>query len=95
MIDDNNDGHNDNDENRDGSAARPAVVVDGFSVDLGAMILGREWSETLADLCRDGTVAITTDRALDPEYGWVLLSRTEVTNPEVFGSTGYVQVLRR
>ena len=67
----------------------------GFSEALGAMILDSSWSRMLAEQCVDGCVVITTDRALDPKHGWVLLDRRDVSNPDVFGSTGYVQVLRK
>jgi hypothetical protein len=64
-----------------------------FSPELSALILDAEWSELLGRTCRPGCVAITTDRALDPMYGWQLLQRIDVDNPEVFGSTGYIHVL--
>jgi hypothetical protein len=68
--------------------------TDGFSQELRAMILDREWSELLANSCQKGCVVVTTDRALDPRHGWELLDRLDVDNREVMGSTGYVQVLR-
>jgi hypothetical protein len=68
--------------------------TDGFSEELGAMILDQQWSELLANLCRKGCVVITTDRVLDPRDGWQLLDRLDVDNREVMGSTGYIQVLR-
>jgi len=68
--------------------------TNGFSEELGAMILDRQWSELLANSCRKGCVVITTDRALDPQHGWELLDRLDVDNREVMGSTGYIQVLR-
>jgi hypothetical protein len=64
-----------------------------FSPELGAMVLDKEWSE-LFKYCRVGSVAITTDRALDPAHGWELVDRLDVENPEVFGSTGYIHVRR-
>jgi hypothetical protein len=64
-----------------------------FSPDVGALILDAEWSEWLSNNCRQGCIAITTDRALDPTYGWKLLKRINVDNPKVFGSTGYIHVL--
>lgn len=66
-----------------------------FSPDLGAMILDPEWSQLLSEACSEGCVVITTDRALDPAHGWNLIDRLDVENPEVFGTTGYVQVLLR
>uniref|UniRef100_A0A7S4MCR6 DOT1 domain-containing protein n=1 Tax=Odontella aurita TaxID=265563 RepID=A0A7S4MCR6_9STRA len=69
--------------------------VDGFSVELGALILGEEWSKMLAEYCRSGCAVVTTDRALDPSYGWELVDRQDVENPEVFGSTGYIHILRK
>lgn len=68
--------------------------TNGFSQELCAMILDREWSELLANSCQKGCVVITTDRALDPRHGWELLDRLDVDNREVAGSTGFVQVLR-
>lgn len=68
--------------------------TDGFSEELGAMILDQQWSQLLANSCRKGCVVITTDRVLDPRHGWQLLDRLDVDNREVMGSTGYIQVLR-
>jgi len=61
-----------------------------FSVDLGAMVLSDEWNQLFSTCCRSGTIAITTDRALDPTQ-WNLLHSIEVENPEVGGSMGYIQ----
>jgi hypothetical protein len=72
-----------------------AFSAKSFSPELGALILDPEWSSLLSQSCKNGCVAITTDRALDPAYGWELVNRLDVENPEVFGTTGYVQVLRR
>lgn len=66
----------------------------GFNEEWGAMILGSEWSLMLAQACRPGCVVITTDRALDPKDGWVLVDRLDVENREVMGSTGFIQVLQ-
>jgi hypothetical protein len=63
-----------------------------FSPELGALVMDREWSELLGQSCSSGCVAITTDRALDPAYGWVLVDRMDVENPDVFGTTGFVHV---
>lgn len=65
-----------------------------FSPDLGALILDPEWSCLLSQSCSVGCVAITTDRALDPAYNWELVDRLDVENPEVFGTTGYIHILR-
>lgn len=72
-----------------------AFSAKSFSPELGALILDREWSEFLGESCSPGCVAITTDRALDPAYGWDLVDRMDVENPDVFGTTGFVHVLRR
>ncbi|CAB9501196.1 expressed unknown protein [Seminavis robusta] len=65
----------------------------GFSEQLGAIVMSREWNELLSQTCRPGTIVITTDRCLDPMYGWKLLDRLDVDNREVMGSTGYIQIL--
>lgn len=65
-----------------------------FSPELGAMILDPGWSRLLSESCRNGCVAITTDRALDPAFGWELVDRLDVANQEVFGSTGYIHILK-
>ena len=65
---------------------------DGFDVDIGAMVLAKEWSQLLADVCKSGTVVITTDRALNPVHGWSLNHTLEVENPSLIGSTGYVSI---
>jgi hypothetical protein len=70
-------------------------TTDHFSIELKAMILDRQWSELLANVCCNGCIVITTDRALDPAYGWELVDRLEVDNREVMGSIGYIQILRR
>jgi hypothetical protein len=63
-----------------------------FSPEVGALILDPEWSDLLGKACQPGCIAITTDRALDPLYGWKVLEIIDVQNPEVFGSTGYIHV---
>ena len=68
-------------------------ATSGFSPELGAMVMDRYWSELLAQSCRKGCIVVTTDRALDPRDGWILLDRMDVDNREVFGSTGFIQVL--
>ena len=69
--------------------------TDHFDPNLQAMILSRKWSQTLASLCQDGCVAVTTDRALNPSDGWRLLESMEVKNPSVWGSVGYISVLEK
>jgi len=64
-----------------------------FSISLQAMVLGPEWSHLLATVCRPGCIVITTDRVLNPLDGWVLLDRMDVDNPQLWGSTGYIQRL--
>lgn len=70
-------------------------AAEQFNVDLGALVLRPEWSQMLASECQEGCVAITTDRALDPQFGWELIERMDVENPEVFGSMGYIHILRK
>ena len=67
--------------------------TEGFDVEMGTMVLAREWSMLLADACRPGTVAITTDRALNPTHGWKLQHSLNVENPSLIGSTGYISIL--
>lgn len=64
----------------------------GFSEELGAIVLSRQWNEMLSESCSRGTVVITTDRCLDPAYGWKLVDRLDVDNREVMGSIGYIQI---
>ena len=66
----------------------------GFSEELGAIIMSRKWNELLSKSCSPGTIVITTDRCLDPNYGWKLVDRLDVDNREVMGSTGYIQIYR-
>ena len=66
----------------------------GFVPEIGAMVLSHEWNQLLSSSCSPGTVAITTDRALDPNFGWKLVDRLDVDNREVFGSTAYIHVLQ-
>lgn len=62
-----------------------------FLPDVQGLLLSREWNELLARHCQAGCIVVTTDRALDPSYGWTLKDRFDVPNPEVFGSTGFIQ----
>lgn len=66
----------------------------GFSEELGAMVISQEWNELISKSCKKGTVIITTDRAMDPGFGFKLVDRLDVENREVMGSTGYIHVLR-
>ena len=66
----------------------------GFSVELGAMVLHSDWSDLLSQACPKGCVVVTTDRVLDPQYGWTIVDRLDVDNREVAGSTGYIHILR-
>jgi len=68
-----------------------------FDPGVGALILDDdEWSKPLSMLCHNGCVAITTDKALNPRYGWILVDRIDdVPNPEVYGTTGYIHVLNK
>ena len=66
-----------------------------FDPELGAMVLSSKWSSTLASTCKEGCVAITTDRVLDPNDGWKLMDRMEVDNPSVWGSVGYISILEK
>lgn len=69
--------------------------AESFNPDLGAMVLSSKWSQTLAKACQNGTVAITTDRVLNPDHGWKLLDRMDVENPSVWGSVGYISMLQK
>lgn len=64
----------------------------GFSEQATAMVLGRDWNELLTSNVRLNRLCITTDKALDPSYGWRILDRIDVPNPEVFESTGFIQL---
>ncbi|KAL7487139.1 hypothetical protein ACHAW6_012740 [Cyclotella cf. meneghiniana] len=66
-----------------------------FDPELQAMILSPKWSQTLASLCPSGCMAVTTDRALNPQDGWRFLERMEVENPSVWGSMGYISILEK
>ena len=77
------------------SSVRETERTQPFSQDLQAMILSSKWSKRLAEVCPQGCVAITTDRALSPDFGWKLVDRADVDNPSLFGSTGYVSVLEK
>lgn len=62
-----------------------------FLPQIGGMILSREWNELLSQHCQPGCIVVTTDRALDPEFGWELLDRIDVPNPELWESTAFIQ----
>ena len=70
---------------------------DGFSPDVGGVVLSWEWRQLFARAFpRPGTIAVTTDRTLCDgcdDTVWKLLERLDVPNPEVGGSsTGYIHV---
>ncbi len=71
-----------------------AFPANQFLPDLGALVLDPEWSALLSQICSVGCVAVTTDRALDPVFNWELVDRLDVKNPELFGTTGYIHILR-
>lgn len=66
-----------------------------FNPELQAMVLSSKWSKSLASVCQNGVVAVTTDRVLNPDDGWKLLDRMDVDNPSVWGSVGYISVLQK
>lgn len=66
-----------------------------FMPAIQGLLLSRDWNELLTRHCRHGCVVVTTDRALDPEQGWVQLDRIDVPNPELYGSTGFIQRLSK
>ena len=72
-----------------------AFPAKNFDPEIGALVLDPQWSYSLSKSCRNGIVAVTTDRALDPFYGWELIEKIDVDNPEVFGSSGYISILRK
>ena len=65
----------------------------GFDETIGAMILSDDWSKMLAESCKKGCIVVTTDRALDPQYGWDLKQTLDVDNPKLLGATGYISSL--
>lgn len=71
------------------------LPTDRFSEEIGALILSSEWSTFLAESCSNGCVVITTDRALNPEDGFHLVDRLDVENPALWGSTGFIHVLKK
>jgi hypothetical protein len=77
-----------------------AFASSGFSPDASALILGQEWNDWLVAAAADNRsrsnrpcLVITTDKALDPRFGWKILDRITVPNPEVWESTGYIHQL--
>jgi len=67
-----------------------------FDPDVGALLLdAEEWSKPLSEACKIGCVAVTTDRALDPRFGWKVVERIDVPNPDVLGTTGFIHVLEK
>jgi hypothetical protein len=76
-----------------------AFASSGFSPDASALILSREWNNWLVAAASQRSsssrpcLVITTDKALDPRFGWKILDRITVPNPEVWESTGYIHQL--
>lgn len=70
-----------------------AFSAKSFSPEVGALILDAEWSQGLSEICAPGCIVITTDRALDPQFGWEVLERRDVPNAEVLGTTGFIHRL--
>lgn len=67
-----------------------------FDPEVGALILdSEEWSKPLSEACKNGCVVVTTDKALNPYFGWNVVERIDVPNPEVLGSTGFIHVLEK
>lgn len=66
--------------------------TEGFDPEVGTLILAKEWSQMLSEVCKKGTVVVTTDRALNPSYGWALRQSMEVENKSLMGSVGYISV---
>jgi hypothetical protein len=74
-----------------------------FCVELGAMTFNTFWNELFTQVAATSSsrqqkknhnqkmIVITTEKAIDPKYHWTLIDRINVPNPEVFGSTGYIQ----
>merc|ERR1712151_668372 len=62
------------------STAWPAP---NFDPEIGAVVLGSEWSTMLAQSCKDGCIVITTDRILNTNDGWVVFEKFDVENPEL------------
>ena len=61
----------------------------GFAINEQAMVFDTYWSEIFSTPT-DGVV-ITTEKIINPYYGFSILDRIDVPNPEVFESTGYIQ----
>lgn len=68
-----------------------AMQMGPFLPDVQGVLLSDEWNDLLSRHCRPGTILVTTDRVLNPSLGWELLDRIDVPNPEVLGSTGFIQ----
>jgi Putative methyltransferase len=75
-----------------------------FSESISALLLSNEWHDIITPLPTANGMAhennpgdgaplwcITTDKALDPKRGWMVVDRIDVCNPEVFESTGFIQ----
>lgn len=70
-----------------------AFKSSGFSERSSTMVLDVEWNVLLTKFCQSTCLIITTDKALDPDFGWEILDRIDVPNPEVLESIGYIQRL--
>jgi SAM-dependent methyltransferase len=81
-----------------------AFESSNFSESISALLLSNEWNDIVTPrrtthemVCQSNSVdgapvwCITTDKALDPKRGWMVVDRIDVCNPEVFESTGYIQ----
>jgi hypothetical protein len=56
------------------------------------MILSKEWSQMISNVCKKGTVVITTDRVVNPHDGWEFKQSLEVENKSLMGSVGYISI---
>lgn len=75
-----------------------------FSESISALILSNEWNDIMTPILATDEVihqfnsndivplwCITSDKALDPRRGWMVVDRIDVCNPEVLESTGFIQ----
>ena len=73
-----------------------AFESNGFSEQTASMLLGREWNELFTTCCgNERCIVITTDKSLDSAYGWTIVDRMDVSNPEVYESTGFIHQFQR
>lgn len=66
-----------------------------YSEELESLLLASEWSTLLSESCSHGCIVITTDRALRSSDGFELVDRLDVDNPSLWGSTGFVHILKK